>query len=93
MTTRRKMAAAFVVILIIIAIAWRYTHPAQAPAIAEPTVTDTREKESVVGTAADNSDAALNRDLSAIDAEIKNLDSDLGSIDAGLNDQPIAQEQ
>ena len=79
-----------IVALVAVAIAWRFAHPAQAPDVSEPTVTDTHQTESQ--STADISDAALDRDLSAVDKEINNLDGDLSSIDAGLNDRPIEQE-
>lgn len=41
----------------------------------------------------DTSDAAIDKDLSSVDNQMNNLNADSGSIDQGLNDQPIAQGQ
>ena len=39
----------------------------------------------------DTSDASLNQDLSNIGTQMNGLSSDSASVDAGLNDQPVAQ--
>jgi hypothetical protein len=41
----------------------------------------------------DNSDAALQTDLSNIDSQMNGFSSDNASINQGLNDQPVAQSQ
>jgi hypothetical protein len=41
----------------------------------------------------DTSNAALNQDLTSIDAQLNGLASDSANIDQGLNDQPVSQGQ
>ncbi len=39
----------------------------------------------------DDSNAALNQDLTSIDSQLNGLASDSASVDQGLNDQPVTQ--
>ncbi len=40
----------------------------------------------------DTSNAALDKDLGAMDAQLKGLSGDQSNIDQGLNDKPVSQE-
>jgi septal ring factor EnvC (AmiA/AmiB activator) len=67
--------------------------PQQTTETGDRSTTDTTADSAVKATSpTDNSDAALDKDLSAVDSQLKDLDTDSASIDSGLNDQPLATE-
>jgi hypothetical protein len=45
------------------------------------------------GAPSDNSDQAINQDMTNANAQINGFSSDSASIDQGLNDQPVQQSQ
>lgn len=74
-------------------VSWQQT--AQAPA---PTSSNTQQQGTVGqqnggsnGLSQGDSNANLQQDLSAVDAQLNGLASDSVSVDQGLNDQPIQQ--
>ena len=52
-----------------------------------------RQGAPALGSAQGNTDASLEADLSAIDAQMKAVESDAASADGGLNDKPIEQTE
>ncbi len=43
-------------------------------------------------TASGSADASLENDLSAVDSQLKGLDSDNAAVDQSMNDKPVAQD-
>ena len=74
---------------------WLSGAPAPAvPGAAQPVATTTSQapaNDNGMSAAADTSDAALDQDAAAVDAQVQGLQTDTTSVDAGLSDKPITQ--
>ena len=89
MTKSSKIIIWAIVILVIVAgIWWYFSRPSASP--TQPIQTGSAGG---TVTAGNNSNAALDQDLSTIDSQLNSLSADSASIDQGLNDQPITQGQ
>lgn len=80
-----------VVVIAIIALVYWYSTSSSTPSVPSPTassaaVTNSQGSTSVAPTTAE-------QDVAAIDAQLKALDSSSASIDAAINDKPVAQTE
>lgn len=87
-------AGVILVIAVIGGLVW-YSQP-KNPSTATATATpneQTSQSPSPSAQADDTSDAAIDQDMSSIDANITGLSNDDASINEGLNDTPVPQAQ
>lgn len=94
MTKNKKAGLITLALVILIIIIWLFAQQVKAPSetwtINHQNSENTQTQENAKS---ENSDATIEEDLTSINEQMKELDTDINSIDEGLNDQPIEQEQ
>ncbi len=100
--TSKVIVWIIVIVIVVVAIVWFSARKSSAPSAPSGAVAPTSTSAAggaVTGPGAlqtsptDNSNAALNQDLTSVANQMNGLASDTASIDQGLNDQPITQGQ
>lgn len=97
MSTSAKVVTWVIVAVVVVGGAWWWfsmSHTAGAPATAlAPTAPPSGATATGTATVTDNSNAALNANLSQIDAQMNGFASDNAGVNQGLDDQPVQQSQ
>lgn len=94
MTRNKKISIIILALTILIIAIWLFAQQAKAPS-ENWTINNQNSgnTQTEVNDENKNSDAVIEKDLTAINEQMKELDTDISSIDESLNDQPIEQEQ
>ena len=78
-----------IVVIIIVIIAGYFL--LRAPAASAPADEGALKPAEAAPSGTSNSDAALDKDSAAIDAQMKGFDADNASVDGSMNDTPVSQ--
>lgn len=94
MTRNKKISIIILALAILFIAIWLFAQQVKAP--SEHWTIDNKNSQNTQTKGDDenkNSDAAIEKDLTAVNEQMKELDTDISSIEESLNDQPIEQEQ